>query len=116
MVADPADYRWSSYRSNALGDPDPILTPHPLYSELGTDNNTSRCDAYRELFREALDNAPLADLRMALNQDQPIGNDRFYREIEAMTGQKRELRKRGRPRKPKAEDSAESTRQTELPL
>jgi hypothetical protein len=23
---------------------------------------------------------------MALNQDQPIGNDRFYQEIEAMTG------------------------------
>ena len=38
---------------------------------------------------------------MALNQDQPIGDDRFYREIEAMTGQKRELRKRGRPRKPR---------------
>jgi hypothetical protein len=30
---------------------------------------------------------------------QPIGNDRFYREIEAMTGQRRELRRRGRPRK-----------------
>jgi len=38
---------------------------------------------------------------MALNQDQPIGNSRFYAEIEAMTGQRRELRKRGRPRKQK---------------
>ena len=91
------------------------MTPHSLYSELETDNR-SRCDAYRELFREALDDAPLADLRMALNQDQPIGNDRFYREIEAMTGQKRELRKRGRPRKPKAEGFADAKRQTELPI
>ena len=39
------------------------------------------------------------DLRLALNQDQPIGNDRFYREIEAKTGLRRELRKRRRPRK-----------------
>ncbi|MGB5833755.1 MAG: transposase, partial [Thiohalocapsa sp.] len=47
----------------------------------------------------ALDEAPLCDLRIALNQDQPIGNDRFYAEIHAMTGQRREPRKRGRPRK-----------------
>ena len=47
----------------------------------------------------ALDGAPLSELRMALNQAQPIGNDRIDAEIHAMTGQKRELRKRGRPKK-----------------
>jgi len=46
---------------------------------------------------------------MALNQDQPIGNDRFYLAIEAMTGQRRALRKRGRPRKGKDEDSEAET-------
>jgi putative transposase len=56
---------------------------------------------------------------MALNQDQPIGNDRFYREIEAMTGLRGELRKRGRKRKRRndsseSEDTKES--QGELPL
>jgi len=50
--------------------------------------------AYRDLLRGALDDAPLTDLRLALKQDQPIGNDRFYREIEATTGQRRGLRKR----------------------
>ena len=115
MVADPADYRWSSYRSDALGDPDPIWTPPPLYCELRTDRR-SRCDTDRELFREALAEAPLADLRMALHQDQPIRNERFYGQIEAMTGQKRQLRKRGQPRKPKEEDSTEAKRQTQLPL
>jgi len=29
-VDDPAHYRWSSYRHNALGQPDPRITPHPL--------------------------------------------------------------------------------------
>jgi len=56
-----------------------------------------RRDVYRDFFRFALDDAPLADLRMALNQDQPIGNSRFYAQIEAATGQRRELGKRGRP-------------------
>ena len=58
----------------------------------------------------------LTELRMALHQDQPIGNDRFYREIEAMTGQRRELRKRARPRKRKDDGAARETGQADLPL
>ena len=34
-VARPGDYRWSSFRANALGYNDPIVTPHPLYYALG---------------------------------------------------------------------------------
>ena len=35
LVASPAEYRWSSFRANALGHDDPIVTPHPLYYALG---------------------------------------------------------------------------------
>ena len=35
LVASPGDYRWSSFRANALGHDDPIVTPHPLYYALG---------------------------------------------------------------------------------
>jgi len=35
MVADPGQYRWSSYRRLALGQPDRLVTPHPLYLALG---------------------------------------------------------------------------------
>ena len=35
MVADPGDYRWSSYRQNGLGLADTMLTEHPLYTDLG---------------------------------------------------------------------------------
>ena len=72
--------------------------------------------AYRDLFGSALEGAPLTEVRMALNQDQPIGNDRFYREIEAMTGQRRELRRPGRPRKSKDGGSDGKGEQSELPL
>jgi putative transposase len=71
-----------------------------LYLALAEDDGSRRA-AYRDLFARALEDAPLTELRLALNQDQPIGNARFYREIQAMTGQRRELRKRGRPRKSK---------------
>jgi putative transposase len=35
MAARPEDYRWSSYRANALGEPDRLVTPHPAYLALG---------------------------------------------------------------------------------
>lgn len=31
MVAEPADYRRSSYRANGLGEHDPLVNPHELY-------------------------------------------------------------------------------------
>jgi hypothetical protein len=37
MVDDPAHYRWSSCRANGLGQTDPLLTPHALYTGLGQD-------------------------------------------------------------------------------
>ncbi len=82
---------------------------------LGQDDE-SRRTAYRELFRGKLDDVTLSELRMPLNQDQSIGNDRFYREIEAKTGQRRELRKRGRPPKRKDDASKGEAGQSELPL
>ncbi|NOT20257.1 MAG: transposase [Sideroxydans sp.] len=97
MVNDPAHYRWSSYRSNGLGQHSNILTPHPLYLSLGT-TDEERQSAYRALFRAQLDDHAISDIRLALNQNQPLGNERFYQHIEQMTGQRRESKPRGRPR------------------
>lgn len=115
MADDPAAYRWSSYRANAPGEPNALLSPHPLYLALGQDK-AGREEAYRALFRTALDDEPIGELRMALNQNQPVGNARFYEEIEAMTGQRRELRQRGRPRKAEAAEVVGESAQQELPL
>jgi putative transposase len=97
MVDDPANYRWTSYRANALGQTSTILTPHPLYQSLGA-SNEERQSAYRALFRPQLDDEAISDIRLALNQSQPLGNERFYQQIEQMTGQRRESKPRGRPR------------------
>jgi len=56
MVAHPTDYRWSSYRANAEGGPDPLVKPHPAYPGVA---------AYRGLFAQALEPDLVEDLRKA---------------------------------------------------
>jgi putative transposase len=51
MVADPADYAWSSYRANAQALADTVIVPHTEYLRLGADAS-ERCLACRQLFRE----------------------------------------------------------------
>lgn len=52
LVRHPAHYRWSSYRANALGEADALLTPHALYCALGRTPEERRA-AYRATFRAA---------------------------------------------------------------
>jgi putative transposase len=105
IVADPAHYRWSSYRCHALGQLDPLLLPHPAYVALGS-TLAERQEAYRALFRHALDEEAIADIRVALNQSQPLGDARFYAKISRLTGERRELKPRGRPRKRRSSEGA----------
>jgi putative transposase len=52
-----------------------------------------------------LDGAAIDAIRLALSQNQPLGNERFYAKIEKMTGIRRQARPRGRPR---LEDDADA--------
>ena len=97
MVDDPAHYRWTSYRHNGLGQADSRITAHPIYDALGL-RDKSRQSAYRALFRAALASDAIDDIRLALNQNQPLGNSRFHAQIERKLGERREARPRGRPR------------------
>src|SRR2546426_47043 len=45
LAAHPGEYPWSSYRVNALGEDDALLTPHPHYCSLGRSPD-ERCAAY----------------------------------------------------------------------
>jgi putative transposase len=115
MVEDPGYYRWSSYRANALGQGDARVSPHALYLGLGT-TAARRQSAYRALFRSQLDKAAIEDIRLALNQNQPLGNERFLGKIEALTGVRREARPRGRPRLEKNEASIDLPGQGKLAI
>ena len=69
-----------------------------MYLALGN-NEKQRQAAYRDLFRSELDAEAVADIRLALNQNQALGGARFHRKIEKAAGVRREARPRGRPRK-----------------
>ncbi len=49
LAAHPGEYPWSSYRTNALGEDDALLTPHPHYCSLGRSPEERRA-AYAAFF------------------------------------------------------------------
>ncbi len=49
MVEHPVDYKWSSYRANGEGEPEPLLVLHPDYLRLGSTDELRR-ENYRALF------------------------------------------------------------------
>lgn len=115
MVDAPAHYRWTSYRHNALGQTNSTISPNPFYLLQGRGDNTRQA-AYRRLFRVELDRDAIGDIRLALNQNQPLGDSSFYTKVVAMTGQLREPKPRGMPRKQRDESSEVDVGQGELPI
>ena len=98
MVRLPRDYPWSSYRANAEGRVDRLLTPHPRYLALG-DEPAARRAAYRHLHGAGMDEATLDEIRDATNGGFVLGKARFAAEIEAALGRRVTRGKPGRPRK-----------------
>ena len=97
MVSDPSEYPWSSYRSNAFGESNPLITPHSDYLALGASGGDRRRH-YRHLFDAHLDEQAVADIRSATNGNYVLGNKRFQDEIEKMLGRRVTQGKSGRPR------------------
>ena len=52
LAPEAGAYRWSSFRANAAGEDDALVTPHPYYYALGR-SREERCAAYRALFTQA---------------------------------------------------------------
>lgn len=96
MVETPEAYPWSSYRANALGAEDTLITPHVVYAGLGL-HDADRRAAYRYLFRDGLSEQLLAEIRHAANGNRPLGPATFVAEIRNVAGQDAVPRERGRP-------------------
>jgi putative transposase len=97
MVSHPADFAWSSYHANCEARQDPLITPHPLYLQLGHDQET-RCRTYRDLFVTHLEPETLNESRHSTRQELVISSGPFKRQIERMLNRQTEARPRGRPR------------------
>ncbi len=97
MVRRPEQYPHSSYRCNAHGKSDPLITPHDVYRSL--DSRTSdRQGRYQSLFAETLGTEVLETIRSTTNACRVLGNDRFKDQIERMLGRSVRPGKSGRPR------------------
>jgi putative transposase len=96
MVVHPADYPWSSYRCNAYGENDELVTAHDVYLSIDP-NKASRQIAYRSLFDTALPKKLLHEIRNAANFSMPLGENRFKQQIEQTLNRSIGYAKRGRP-------------------
>jgi putative transposase len=81
MVAHLSEYRWSSYRYNALSQTDNLVTPHPEYRHLGITDEECR-SAYQHLFEYPLSEKSINAIREATNKAWVLGNDRFKQSIQ----------------------------------
>ncbi len=98
MVGDPGLHQWSSYRCNALGGKDDLVTPHSLYMELGG-TDLDRRDAYRALFGSPVDEATLAAIRHSGTKGWALGGKEFCEFLEVQAGRPAVRKKAGRPRR-----------------
>lgn len=73
LVAHPDLYAWSSFRCNAYGAADVLITPHPVYAALG-EPAARRPAAYRALFSSPTEPSVLDAIRRATNTGGVLGS------------------------------------------
>jgi putative transposase len=94
IVQHPGHYDWSSYRANAEGAQDALVTPHDEYLRLGR-GQRERQDAYRDFLGSCGDN-PQA-IREATNGNSVLGSRSFMRSLSTALGRRVERGIAGRP-------------------
>ena len=100
LVEHPSQYPWSSYRCNAVGKDDDLVTPHQLYKALGKNKEEQRA-AYRALFKSHISELTLSEIRHATNKEWVLGNERFREQVEKNLNRRAAPMPRGGGRKSK---------------
>ena len=96
-VNDPSEYPWSSYKYNGLGKRNNLQTPHELYKALGR-SKIKRLEKYQALFETDVEGVLLDDIRQSINKGLALGDKRFARQMEKLTGVRVTPGKLGRPK------------------
>jgi len=109
IVAEPADYPWSSYAHHVGMKLDPLITDHSLYWALG---NTpfDREAAYKALVEQTLTTEEIDRINHATVKGWVLGTEKFQMALEKKTTRRIRPAKKGRPSKQKEElsDSSEN--------
>ena len=96
LCQDPADYEWSSCRTNAHGAFDEAITPHEEYLRLGSTAETRRA-AYRCLVASPLRPEVVDDVRKATSGNFALGTEKFKRSVSIALGRRAFPGEAGRP-------------------
>jgi len=97
MQEEPSAYRWSSFRANAYGVPDCLVTPHEVYRRLAADER-ERQAVYRDLVSQAIPQDELTAIRLYAQRQRALGTTKFQAQIEKQLGRRAGLGSPGRPR------------------
>lgn len=97
LVKHPKEYFWSSYRHNAMGYEDSLISEHKIYRALGT-SERERNKAYRSLFRKKMSLDEETMIYESTLKGWALGDSRFIARIEKMGGRRATPLPRGRPR------------------
>jgi putative transposase len=98
IVKHPHDYYWSSYSVNAEGDESDLLSEHRAFKNLGR-TKTQRKAAYKELFRERLNDNVIDEIRIRTNGNFALGSKDSQNRIMKASGRRVTPGEPGRPRK-----------------
>jgi putative transposase len=96
MVDAPESYPWSSHGHYVSGRPDRLVTPHPIWWELG---NTpfAREAAYRELVHAGLSGAQQQALTDSALRGWALGDAAYVEDLQRRTERRVSMAKAGRP-------------------
>jgi putative transposase len=97
MVAEPAEYRWSSHHHYIGRQADKLVTPHPLYWELG---NTpfARDEAYGSLVRAGISDAEKRALTDSALRGWALGEPDYVADLQKRTQRRVARAQAGRPK------------------
>jgi putative transposase len=98
MVAEPGEYRWSSYRTKVGQNIEEWLDFDPYYMGLAH-TKRKRADKYAEWIKGSIPEDELLLIRQSLQRGQLTGSARFVDEVEAKIKRRVEFRGQGRPGK-----------------
>jgi putative transposase len=82
IATTPGAYAWSSFRCNASGVRNEMLTTHPVLLALGAEPGL-RARSYRGLFESALPDELVDEIRLYLKQERVLGSSHFRACVEA---------------------------------
>lgn len=99
MVERPEQYAWSSYRVNACGVEDPLITLHPAL-RLWVPDDPARQTSYRRLCEADLAEEELQAIRDAVHYGWALGGGQFVADVEGRCGRPAARRTSGPNRGP----------------